>query len=432
MLADHQSSDQPRVGPRRRRHWWVVLHRYAGLYMAVILAIAGLTGAALAFDQQINDWLNPEIMRVPVQDRPMLDPLTLRERALAIEPRARIDAVPINYAPGEVVCFILEPKIDPTTGTPYRLDDQLLYLNPYTGAEVGREKDFGAWPVTRRSLTRSLFVLHEGSFAGTLGAKLFGIAVLVWTVDCFVALVLTFPLPVSGPPTADRATGGPASWWSRWWPSWKFAWRGKPYRILFNLHRAGGLWFWAVVLVFATSSVCFNLPEVYRPVMKAFFGVRDTLDAIPDLAQPAPDPALGWRAAETIGQRLAREQAKLRGITLKATYGLLYFQYDPVKRLFGYPVHCDRDVGFHLPGMTVFFDGKTGALRAVDLASGANIGTTFTSWVSALHGADFQSPAIHAGVGITGLLVTMLSVTGIYLWWKKRRARVGARVRHVV
>jgi uncharacterized iron-regulated membrane protein len=36
------------------RRFWVLVHRYAGLFMAFFLSVAGLTGSILAFDGEIN------------------------------------------------------------------------------------------------------------------------------------------------------------------------------------------------------------------------------------------------------------------------------------------------------------------------------------------------------------------------------------------
>ncbi len=68
------------------RKTFVYIHRYAGLYMAFFLIVAGLTGSILAFEPQIGHWLNPEDYEdhytVPVQVKPLLDPFELRERTL--------------------------------------------------------------------------------------------------------------------------------------------------------------------------------------------------------------------------------------------------------------------------------------------------------------------------------------------------------------
>ena len=42
------------------RPFWVTLHRYGGLAMAVFLLIAGLTGSVIAFHRELDAWLNPD------------------------------------------------------------------------------------------------------------------------------------------------------------------------------------------------------------------------------------------------------------------------------------------------------------------------------------------------------------------------------------
>ena len=404
------------VGVRLRRHHWVLVHRCAGLNLAFFLTVAGLTGTILAFDSWIYEWLNPDLSRVQVQDRPVLDGFTLRERALAIEPRARANYVVLNLEPGRVAYYGLDPRIDPATGQPYNLGYTGLYLDPYTGAEVAREADAGLWPITRRNLLSVVFALHTSLACGEVGRWLFGLAAIIWVLDSFVGFYLTLP------PRRRRAATRPW-WWARWWPSWRFTWRGKAYPVNFNLHRASGLWAWALLFALAASSVAFNLPEVYGPVMRTVFRMPDVKAGLPDLPTPTPDPAIGWREAAAIGERLTAEQARLHGFKVRPAPGTMWFLYDPVKGIFSYPSHCDRDVGYHLVGSTVHFDGRTGEFRAIEFSSGHHAATTFTSWVSAIHTCTVGGVAMHVLVGLAGLVTALLSITGVYLWWKKRSAR---------
>jgi len=68
----------------------VLWHRYAGLTMALFLVIEGLTGSVLAFYEEFDRWLNPQLLTVRVRNTAPLDPLTLHERAEALDPRAYI------------------------------------------------------------------------------------------------------------------------------------------------------------------------------------------------------------------------------------------------------------------------------------------------------------------------------------------------------
>ncbi|MGH8615454.1 MAG: PepSY domain-containing protein, partial [Gammaproteobacteria bacterium] len=57
------------------RRLWALMHRYVGLAMTVFLILVGLTGSVLAFNHELDRWLNPELLSVPVREAPMLDPI---------------------------------------------------------------------------------------------------------------------------------------------------------------------------------------------------------------------------------------------------------------------------------------------------------------------------------------------------------------------
>jgi uncharacterized iron-regulated membrane protein len=400
------------------RRFWVALHRYSGLYMALFISIAGITGAILAFDNEINEWLRPETIRVPVQNTPPLDPYTLRERALAMDPRIRINFINLNMKPGEVPWMMAEPKEDPKTGKPYQLGYQWICMNPYTGEVTAKIKEYGSWPLTKESFIPMVFEIHYALFSGRVGTILLGVAALIWTVDCFVGLFLTFPRP------AAKEGGCPLRWIGRWAPSWQVAWRGKTYRFQFSLHRALGLWLWPMLFVFAISSVSFNLPEVYNPVMKKLFGSIDAQSELPDLPKPKPDPGLEWRKAGEIGHHLCAEVAAREGIHLHQAEGTIYFIYIPEKGVFSYSEHGNLDIGYHQHALTVYFDGETGALKAWESAAGKNAGITFTKLVTAIHTRTIGGKPIQFLVCLVGLLIPVISFSGIYLWWRKRKTRL--------
>jgi outer membrane receptor protein involved in Fe transport len=87
------------------------------------------------------------------------------------------------------------------------------------------------------------------------------------------------------------------------------------FRVNFDLHRAGGLWTWAMLFVFAWSSVLLNLgTQVYIPVMQQLFEMLDyKAFPIPDLQQPRPEPAIAFRTAYQTSHRLMAEQALQKG-----------------------------------------------------------------------------------------------------------------------
>lgn len=397
--------------PILQRRVWVVVHRWAGLYLAAFVVVAGLTGSVLAFLDDMEDLLNPQ-NRVATTTAPELDPFTLREIAMKLVTNATVNSVPLHRRQGRGQQIWFAARRDPVTQAELPLDVVSLFLDPFTGRELSRRVD-GYWPLTRQNLLGFVYSLHYSFACGAFGLWLFGIAAIVWTVDCFVGFFLTLPRLLA--PNAPRS-----SWWKRWLPSWQFVIRGTPFRINFNLHRASGLWIWPMLVVFAWSAVAFNLgSEVYIPVMKTCFGWKDDpLTALAKLPQPKPDPTLGWREARQIGRRLMAAQARTHGLTIQREDVL---SYDPERGVFYYGVVSNRDLHDRYGGTTVALDATTGSFLGLNLPTGENGAQTFTAWICALHAARPWGRPYQAFVCFMGLVVSMLSITGVYLWWKKRR-----------
>ena len=362
------------------RWFWVLVHRYAGLYMAFFLVVAGLTGCLLSFVSEIYTSLNPPVKVAP-QAGPRLDEFTLRERAQALVPGGRINALIFNRKADEAYQATVEALPDPATGKPRDLGFNNLLLNPYTGTEMARVQDPDVlWPITRKNFVLVVLALHfRLAIPGTFGSWLFGIAALIWTIDCFVGFYLTLPL-IRRKAGESVEMAGPKvrSWWSRWWPSWALRLRGSNYRIQFNLHRAGGLWVWPMLFVFAWSSVALTLDkQIYTPLMKTVFRMKeDELSKLPDLPKPRPDPVLDWREAHRIAQRLMDEQAKARGFKVAHEESLAYA---PSNGNFYYSVQSDRDISHLMGGTILAFDGSNGGFKGLSLPRGENAARTFTS-----------------------------------------------------
>ena len=416
------------VWPMTRR-FWVLVHRYAGLFLAFFLIVAGLTGSILAFDGEINGWLNPP-PRVEAQERPMLDPFDLRERALAVIQQGRINSISFQRKPDEAYSVRVEPRENPVTGQPVDLVFNRVTLDPYTGVEISRATvSDDLWPITKQNVIPLIVALHYRLVVpGSIGSWLFGIAAVIWTIDCFIGFYLTLPaLPRRQTDGAAPYLGARHSWWIRWIPSWLVKWQGSPYRLNFDLHRASGLWTWVMLFVLAWSSVAFNLgPQVYTPIMKVLFDMQDPYGDRPTVQSPQPDPALDWREAHEIGTQLMAEQAGLRGFTVLREESL---SYDPEKSVFFYSVRSDRDVSDEFGGTAVFFDATTGAFVGLNMPSGQDAGTTITNWILTLHMAAIWGLPFKIFVCAMGVIVAMLSITGVYLWLKKRRSRGVAQAR---
>jgi uncharacterized iron-regulated membrane protein len=190
------------------------------------------------------------------------------------------------------------------------------------------------------------------------------------------------------------------------------------------MHRAGGLWPWALLLVIAWSGVAFNLKEVYQPVMGSLFAHQLSEDAYPPLAEPQLRPGLDWRAARVVARRLMDQQAAQLGFSIEGEDALMYI---PDRALYVYDVKSSLDVA-RVSGVTrLFFDANSGELRGRWMPTGAAAGDTIRSWITLLHraaiGGVFGGVPIKTLISMIGISTMALSITGILIWIRKKRAR---------
>lgn len=383
------------------RSFWVWLHRWAGLAMAGFLILVGLTGSLLAFWLELNHWLTPELYPAP---RPgiELDMATLARRAETIVPQARTTTVYVGY-PGSAMI-----GMEAREGAP--LDFGFIHLDPISGKELGRAT-WGGLPHSLNDVMPFVYNLHMYLAMSGVGDWILGFVALIWTIDCFVSLYLTLPL-------AHRHGG--KSYLARWKPAWLVKIRGSFYRVNFDLHRAGGLWLWALLLVFAWSSVYFTLPTFYSRATQLVLDFEQPYWSHEEGKSDGPRTPMEWGAALAAGRRLMEEQAQQHGFSVERPLAL-YELRD--QGLYHYRVRSSRDIGDKAGATSVNFDAYTGALQSVNLPTGLHAGNTITTWLIELHTANLFGMPYRIFVCALGLVIVMLSVTGVYIWWRKRRAR---------
>ncbi len=261
-----------------------------------------------------------------------------------------------------------------------------------------------------------LYRLHYSLALDTVGTWAFGIVALLWTLDCFVGAWLTFPV------RPKNASSPKRSWLSRWGPAWSIRWRSGAYKLNFDLHRAGGLWPWALLFVLAWSSVAFNLHDaVYRPVMGTVFELQvDPAETLPALSRRSTEPVMGWSAAMGAARTRMAEVAAESEFTVLAEDRV---SYNPEKGYVRYVVRSSRDVNEKRGQTAVFIDGATGMLVGSRVPTGVAAGDTVTTWLTTLHMAHVWGLPFRIFMTLVGMVVAMLSVTGVVIWWKKRAAR---------
>lgn len=382
----------------------VRLHRYVGLTIAAFIVVAGVTGSAIAFRDELDVWLNPELFRATAQGEPLRSD-QIRAKVEQSDPRIAVVLLPLLREPNESHAVGVGPRLDPATGRPFALDYNQVFVDPVSGAILGRRKS-GACCFSRPNLMPFLYIVHNNLFLpGRWGSWLMGGIALIWTFDCFVGFALTWPR--SRPLLA------------RWRQVWTIRRGTGVQRLVLDFHRASGLWFWSILLMLAVSGVALNLSdEIFRPVVSAFSPVKPTprAEGRPRLKWPPPPPVLDFEQAAA----RAEDEAQRRGWPVKAFdvgYAAPYRVYIVSLAQPG----TDPDAGLGHPHL--YIDSQTGEVLRADRPGEGSAGDIFLQWQLPLHSGKIIGLTGQILISIAGLATSALSIAGVIIWWRKRRAR---------
>lgn len=380
------------------RHACVVVHRYAGLIMALFLIIAGVTGSIMAFEDEIDAWLNPHLHTVHSRG-PALPVAELAKRIEQQEPRAQVTYIPIVLAPGKSARVSVRAIQNPATAERFKLDFNQVFVDPVTGAILGKRQS-GTARFDREHFIPFVIKLHYSLFLpGSWGVWLFGAVALIWTLDCLIALYLTLP---RGRPFLQK---------------WKPAWQIKRKRFNFDLHRSSGLWTWLVLLILAVSSVSLNLSdEVFEPVVDFFSPLTPTPFETREVRASPPPPAIDYDRAVA----LARAAGKERGIG--EPVGAI--GYRPDRGFYSATFrNTDGRTDSGMRSLRVYLDDQSGAVIGERGTSRDSAGDVFAQLQYPLHSGRIAGVAGRAFICLMGIAITALSITGGVIWWRKRRSR---------
>ena len=389
---------------------WSRVHRYSGLVMAAFVIFEGLTGSLLALKAPLDRLFRPELHVAAPEGAKALGLAELAQRAAALKPSLTVDYVMLR-ADQALVRMHHGAGDDADDAGTFAGHGHFLYLDPWTGRELPpREAGPSA---SFASFIDVVYRLHSDLALGTGGAWTLGLVAVLWTVDCFVAAYLTFPR-------------GSHRFWRRWRRSWIVRPSASWFRPFYDLHRAGGLWPWPLLLVFAWSSVMLEPMPVYGWVTGALFEFRSDENIF-----AAPTQGVGgsgrveWRRAEATGRRLMAQAAERAGFSIRTENSLAYIE--PLG-LYAYGASSSRDIRGADSETVVWFDASTGQERELFVPTGLRSGDTVTSWLRALHFADLgDSASFRALVSGLGLWIALIGGTGIYIWAKKTHPKNGTK-----
>jgi uncharacterized iron-regulated membrane protein len=345
------------------------IHLIGGLTAGALFLILGVTGSIMAFEPEIDGWLHPSLFHVLPSGQPMpLTTLTARVAA-GMRPDERIGIYIVPRRPNQSCAFTLL--------APGRLPRQ-VFVDEYTGRVLG-------------SLSVVRFVLVAHALHAASGVVM-GCAALVLISSVLSGLYL-------------------------WWPlkRVKVEFRNSRRRLCFDLHNSVGFFSSVFLLVLAVTGTYMAFEGLTIPATYRLTG------SMPLPEDPPSTPTPG-AAAISAGSalRIARSY-------LPAAVPL--WVVIPGEKTTSYLVKMRFPEDHSSSGSSiVWVDQFSGKVLAAWNSRTAPLARRIEQGNRAVHSGEIGGYPGRAFAALISMLLVIQSITGSYLWWKRKPGNGASRV----
>jgi uncharacterized iron-regulated membrane protein len=368
-----------RTGARIRRALFQV-HLWTGILAGLYVFLIFVTGAALVYRIDLQRALDPHLF-TPRGPGVLAEPLTIMERVAAAYPQHRLSGVDA-----------------PTTSRPTYLayvtrgEDFLTVLIDPVSAEI-----LGELP--ERSLIRTLQRIHFDLLGGRTGRVINGVGAGCVLVLCLTGLVIWWP--------------GAANLRRGFTVNFRRNWR----RVLWETHRAVGIWTVLLTAMWAITGLYFVFPAETRSVVNWISPITVRRAPVSQaVGQPNEIGAAYWRAAIAQARRHAPDRHVARVVVPqgpRAAFVVLFADTAPTPAGPG-----------HLT--SVYLDQVTLERLPEAPLTRRSAGDVVMAWLSPLHVGNFGGEPIKILWLVMALAPPLLFASGFVLWWMRvvRRRQV--------
>jgi sulfite reductase (NADPH) flavoprotein alpha-component len=201
------------------------LHWFFGISAGLVLALMGITGATVSFQDEILSVLNPSVLQVEKQVAGVLPPAELVERIEAASGK-KVSMLSVETDSGAAAKVFFTPPPGERRG-------QMRYFNPYTAEFMG--------DATGQDFFGLMLQLHRFLAMGDTGRQITGACTLILLFFCLSGLYLR---------------------WPRQWNSWRawltLDWKKKGRSFNWDLHSVAGTWCLVFYLLAAVTGLSWS------------------------------------------------------------------------------------------------------------------------------------------------------------------------------
>lgn len=373
------------------------LHWLLGISAGLVLAVVGVTGGMLSFEDELLLSINRGVMTVEPRGRTPLGPPELVKRVEERTAGKRVTGFTVWAESERAVRIMLAANSGGAEGPGPRRGG-IRYADPYTGELLDPPRGQDFFRQTRQ--------MHRWLAAGDVGKHIVGASTVALIVLCLSGLYLRWPRSVR-------------SW--RAWLTFDVSRRGRSF--LFGLHSVLGTWVLVPYLLMGLTGLYWS-----------YGWYRDALFAVTGATRPVRPPAADAASAKK-SRAAASGQRELSALwaTARAEAGSFAMATVRLPQRQGQPLqimYLDGGATHDRAYSRLTLDAATGTVLQHERYAEKRPGAKLMSSMFALHSGSF--------FGLPGLIVLMLAsllmpvfaLTGWLLYLDRRRKeRRGVRLR---
>lgn len=358
----------------------VRLHLWLGLTVGLLWALQGLSGASLVFHRELDRWAHPE--RVG-----SAGPMVSLDRLVAAA-TASAGVVPKRISVVDTRPDLVMADVDGLGG-----ETKQLFLDAATARVVG-ERPYEPTAPGNGATSRFLYNLHERLTAGEIGELIIGTSGIVLLSSLLLGLWIAWPRIWRGVARIG-------------------AWRTRPQK-LYGWHRLVGLSAGFPLLLMVPGGIYMIFSEPIRNAVAA---------VVPHQLPYKPAPLPHGAEADWIAPEAAYAMAQARFPEARfVRLGL------PTAKVPVYAVRLRQpnEVRAWSGTSSVTVDGRTGAVLDVYDPLTAPLSNRIADAAFSVHNGEIAGVVGRTLVMLAGLSLPTFYVTGVWLWFVKRRRKAPA------
>jgi uncharacterized iron-regulated membrane protein len=352
----------------------LTIHRSMGILLGLVFLVIGLTGSALVFYREINSWLNPQLMQVLPQGE-RLDIQVLINTVHSAFPHHPVHSIVFPRTPSGIYQMALE--------FPRENEWLDIFLNPYTGAILGKQQ----WGHT---LISFIYSLHMSLLLKQGGDQIVGFCGLLLLVLVVSGLVV--------------------------WPGWRnlvfgfwIRWKAPAPLLTYDLHKVGGLFSAVFLLLIAATGAAMVFSSQFQSL--AYW-----LTNTPPITPPV-STVIANQAPIPLTEILRTADASLpEGAT---TLMLLPHDSDGVFEVYK---KLPQDINY-FGNSKVYIDQYSGKVLRVDNVFKLPLAAQMSNALLSLHNGTYGGLGMRCLYVFIGLVPPTLLITGIIMWRNRNRVK---------